>query len=121
LAEWLASPPSLDDVFTLQQWVNSRATVNSAVDIIERLFESSSATNPSWGRFGESVVDAWRDQVRLERALAVREQQLANLTVERDRAVSTLHSLSGVLERVRPRVLRRFFKTCARWLIQRSA
>ena len=121
LAEWLASPPSLDDVVTLQQWVNSRATVNSAVDTIERLFESSSVTNPSWGRFGESVVDAWRDQVRLERALAVREQQLANLTVERDRAVATLHALSGVLERVHPRVLRRCLKTCARWLIQRSA
>lgn len=121
LAEWLASPPSIEDVAALQQWVNSRATVNSAVDTIERLFESSSATNPSWGRFGESVLDAWRDHIRLERALAVREQQLASLSSERDRAVSTLHALSGVLERVRPRVIRRFLKTCAHWLIQRGA
>ncbi|CAB4872332.1 unannotated protein [freshwater metagenome] len=114
LDAWLAQPPSSDELRTLQSWVRENATLESALNQIEAMFEEATVATTMWGRFGEVPVEMMIELAQVRNDVAIRERQLELLTADRDNVVARIRSIESVITRVRPRFMSRALVAFAR-------
>jgi hypothetical protein len=81
--------------------------LESALNQLDELFALASVPTNSWGLFGEAPVEMMEELAIVRRGLAIREQQLENLTIDRDNVVARIRQIEGAITRVRPRFLSR--------------
>ncbi len=113
LDAWLAQPPTTDQLRTLQTWVRENATLDAALNQLEELFALAVAPSVTWGQFGEAAVEMMEELAFVRRGLAIREQQLVNLTIDRDNVVARIRKIENVNTRVRPKFLSRILVKAA--------
>jgi len=107
LDAWLANPPTTKQLRALQAWVGENATLEAALNQLDELFALASVPTSSWGLFGEAPVEMMEELAIVRRGLAIREQQLENLTIDRDNVVARIRQIENAITRVRPRFLSR--------------
>jgi hypothetical protein len=107
LDTWLANPPTTEQLRSLQIWVEENATLESALNQLDDLFAAATAPAVTWGQFGEVPVEMMEELAVMRQGLAIREQQLENLTIDRDNVVARIRSIENAITRVRPRFLSR--------------
>jgi hypothetical protein len=113
LDAWLKQPPTTDQLRWLQTWVQENATLDVALNQLDELFAVAAVPQVTWGRFGEAAVEMMEELAVVREGLAIREQQLANLTIDRDNVVARIRKIENVLTSVRPKFLSRILVNAA--------
>ena len=105
LLQWLANPPTTDELRALQVWVNTYATIDVAVDDIESLFLDTTPDSHLWGRFGVVPVELLGEIAGLKASLATREVQVRKLNAQREIELEHIKKLESIIARMRPKWL----------------